>query len=1039
MDKKKIISSLALAGILTASVLGANVNASTVDEYVKPVGVYKQLIAGKTVVPYVFENSDLKVTVKDVKKEFGNIELVNGNAVTDENYVMKTGETFKANGVEYTVVIYGDANKTGEVSTRDALKIQELALNENADSIEKLVSDLDVNGEVSTLDALRVQQFVLGKATVVKEVPPAEEPEIDSIYTVSVNDNGYVNTENENATKLKIKLQSTMDKKKTLNISVADSDASTADVEDTVKIPAHTNYVEKEVDLNSLADGNLEIKLLDGKEVVAKVTAEKNTIVPNATNVRTNRVSTKSATLSLDVCGESGITKVYYTVVESDDDDTKEEDLVKTIDVKNNSISDANVSNELETNKAYKVYYVLENAYGSKSEMKSVVITSDSEDVTKAEKVEEIIAPDLAKVEASKKAEFSWKGEQNKDYIAILYKDGKAVAEKTAKNDSATTITVDFTAEMAKEGTYKIAVYVPASDSVEASEITESTEVKVAKLAAVTDLKFVNEDNKIMLKWANSNNKDSFKDYTIKLYTINEKGEEVLSYTVSPAVASDKNEVEVTSHIEVNKIYVAKVMLNPIKNQLASIASDETVSEQFYIVGTPSISPAETLENEVTLNATGISINGKTATYKVNIYDVNESGSPEEAEYIFKSTKDVELKDGKIVIDGLESNSPYVFKLVAVIDGKEVESDYSDVVRTIPELKSLTIVGKQEDAKEAGKVFSVDADTIVMEEKTIDLSDYNSTKLANAMKIINVLKAGDVVTIENEKIILKLDGGASASDASRNLSSLSGLEKITLEIESNDFNKIITTPQVKEVILRGTNSIFTVEDVNAEKITLTDGVEVVGEKTFTVTANSTVIINGAKVTTEKETEIAAGTNKLTVTVNEEVNNLVFENKKGTKLTIDFVGLPDHTSVQSGSIVIKSNGGKVTVKSDTANVNAELTVEVNAGDVDIKSQPLTGDKNVTVTLAKGESSTINALSATEAPVALSNVSVDITDEDLLEENDVTEENLADVKAFLASFGLGGTNAKITTGSNNEVTIAFTKVKKAIDGLVIKNLK
>ncbi len=1039
MDKKKIISSLALAGILTASVLGANVNASTVDEYVKPVGVYKQLIAGKTVVPYVFENSDLKVTVKDVKKEFGNIELVNGNAVTDENYVMKTGETFKANGVEYTVVIYGDANKTGEVSTRDALKIQELALNENADSIEKLVSDLDVNGEISTLDALRVQQFVLGKATVVKEVPPAEEPEIDSIYTVSVNDNGYVNTENKAATKLKIKLQSTMDKEKTLDVKVSDSDGATEDVEDTVKIPAHTNYVEKEVDLNSLADGSVEVKLLDGEEVVATATAEKNTIIPNATNVRTSRTSTKAATLSLDVCGESGITKVYYTVVKSDAGDPNEEDLVKTIDVKNNSISDANVSNELETNKAYKVYYVLENAYGSKSEMKSVVITSDSEDVTKAEKVEKITAPDLAEVEVDKKAEFSWEGIQDKDYIAILYKDGKAVAEKTAKNDSGTTITVDFKAEMATVGTYKIAVYVPASDSEEASEITESAEVKVAKLATVTDLKFVNEDNKIMLKWANSNNKDSFKDYTIKLYTINEKGEEVLSYTVSPAVASDKNEVEVTSHIEVNKIYVAKVMLNPIKNQLASIASDETVSEQFYIVGTPSISPAETLENEVTLNATGISINGKTATYKVNIYDVNESGSPEEAEYIFKSTKDVELKDGKIVIDGLESNSPYVFKLVAVIDGKEVESDYSDVVRTIPELKSLTIVGKQEDAKEAGKVFSVDADTIVMEEKTIDLSDYNSTKLANAMKIINVLKAGDVVTIENEKIILKLDGGASASDASRNLSSLSGLEKITLEIESNDFNKIITTPQVKEVILRGTNSIFTVEDVNAEKITLTDGVEVVGEKTFTVTANSTVIINGAKVTTEKETEIAAGTNKLTVTVNEEVNNLVFENKKGTKLTIDFVGLPDHTSVQSGSIVIKSNGGKVTVKSDTANVNAELTVEVNAGDVDIKSQPLTGDKNVTVTLAKGESSTINALSATEAPVALSNVSVDITDEELLKLLNVNEDNLADVKAFLASFGLGGTNATITTGSNNEVTIAFTSVTNAINGLVIKNLK
>ena len=1038
MDKKKIISSLALAGILTASVLGANVNASTADEYVKPVGVYKQLIAGKTVVPYVFENSDLKVTVKDVKKEFGNIELVNGNAVTDENYVMKTGETFKANGVEYTVVIYGDANKTGEVSTRDALKIQELALSENADSIEKLVSDLDVNGEISTLDALRVQQFVLGKASVVKEVPPAEEPEGDSIYTVSVNDNGYINTENESATKLKIKLQSTMDKEKTLNISVADSDASTADVEDTVKIPAHTNYVEKEVDLNSLADGSVEVKLLDGEEVVATATAEKNTIVPNATNVRTNRVSTKSATLSLDVCGESGITKVYYTVVKSDAVAPNEKNLVKTIDVKNNSISDANVSNELETNKAYKVYYVLENAYGSKSEMKNVIISNDSANVTQAEKIKEITAPDLTKENAT--AEFTWTGVQNINYIVTLYKDGKAVEVKTATNGSGTDLTVDFTDSMKEAGTYKIAVYAEGTENVLASEVTESAEVKVQKLSAITDLAFKNEDNKIMLTWENANEKDSFEAYQIKLYTINEKGEESEAATIG-SPDKDKKEVEVTSKIDDNTIYIAKVVVVANKNgQMATINSDEVVSSQFYKVGTPKIAPAETSENTVTLTATGININGKESTYKVKVFDVNESKNPEEAKYVLKTTKNVELKDGKIVIDGLESNKPYVFKLIASIDGEEVESDYSRLVRTLPELKNLTIVSKAEEAEEAGKVFAESKSKLVVGGKTIKLKNYdNSAKLANSMKIINALKPGDVVSIDNEKVSLKLDGGASATDESRDLSTVKGLEKVTLEIESNKFSKTIKTSRVKEVILKGTDSIFDVTGVKADKVTLTDGVEVVGEKTFTVTANSTVIINGAKVTTEKETEIAAGTNKLTVTVNEEVNNLVFENKKGTNLTIDFVGLPDHTSVQSGSIVIKSNGGKVTVTSDTANVNAELTVEVNAGDVDIKSQPLTGNKNVTVTLAKGESSTINALSVTEAPVALTNVSVDITDEDLLKESGVTEENLADVKAFLASFGLGGTNATITTGSNNEVTIAFTTVEKAIDGLVIKNLK
>ena len=69
MDKKKIISSLALAGILTASVLGTNVNAAAANEYLKPVGVYKQLIEGRTIVPYILNdaNQGSELKVKDVK------------------------------------------------------------------------------------------------------------------------------------------------------------------------------------------------------------------------------------------------------------------------------------------------------------------------------------------------------------------------------------------------------------------------------------------------------------------------------------------------------------------------------------------------------------------------------------------------------------------------------------------------------------------------------------------------------------------------------------------------------------------------------------------------------------------------------------------------------------------------------------------------------------------------------------------------------------------------------------------------------------
>lgn len=1038
MDTKKILSALVAAGILTASVFGASVKASTTDEYIKSVGVYQKLIEGKTVVPYVLKDKNTPVKVKDVKIEFENLQLVNGTAINDENVELKTGDTFKANGKEYTVVVYGDANKDGKITTLDALKIQKAIVSSSGklDATAEEAGDVQNDGKITTLDALRVQKYVVGKEqNVINELPEKEQEEIDSLYTVSVNDNGYVNSENKSATKLKIKLKSTLTENKNLKINVIDSKKE--EVNDNVVIDAHKDYIEKEVDLSSLEDGNLEIKLLDGEEIVAKVKAEKNTIVPNATNVITNRVSTKSATLSLDVCGESGITKVYYKVVESSSDVSDEEELVKTINVKNNSISDVNVSNELETNKAYKVYYVLENAYGSKSEIKNVIISKDSDNVTQAKKIEEIIAPDLTK---ANKAEFTWTGVQETNYIVTLYKDGKAVEVKTATNGSGTDLTVDFTTNMKETGTYKIAVYAEGTEEVLASEITESAEVKVQKLSAIKDLSFKNENNKIMLTWKNANEKDSFKEYQIKLYTINEKGVESEANTIANP-GTDKEEVEVTSNINPNTIYIAKIVVVAKDGQMATINSDEVVSSQFYKVGTPTIDSAETSENTVTLSTTGIDINGKKATYKIKIYDVNESGSPEEANYVLKTTEDVELKDGLIVIDGLDSNKPYVFKLIASIDGEEVESDYSDVVRTLPELKDLTVVSKTTEAKEAGKVFAESETKLVVGGKTIELTNYdNSAKLANSMKIIKTLKPGDVVSIANDRVALKLDGGASAAEESRDLSSVSGLEKVTLEIESNKFSKTIKTSQVKEVILKGTDSIFNVTDVVADKVTLTDGVEVVGEREYTVKAGAEVIINNAKMSTELETVVTAGTNTLTIKTNENTNNLVFENKKNTNLTISFDGLNNNTSVQSGSIVIKSNGGQVKVTSNKTNIDAELTVEVNSGNVDITEPALNGNKNIAVTLAKGESTTIKAVSNTKAPVELTNVSVDSTDEELLDEDDVDEDNLTDVKAYLESFGLNGTGAEITaTKDSNEVTITITaSAEEGVEVEAIGNL-
>ena len=1071
MDKKKIISSLALAGILSASVLGANVNA-TAGDYIKPVGVYKQLISGRTVVPYVLENANSKVTVKDVKGEFENLSLVNGNNVTDESYVLQTGDTFKADGTEYSVIVYGDVDKNGTIDTFDAREAQKMYLGEaTTDAFKAEAADVVNEGEnagvVDTFDALRIQQFYLNGGNLVDELPAAEAPEEEeSIYTMSINDNGYINAQNAAATSLKINLKETLDKEKTLTVKTSGikaADDSKLEEEQGTKItvPAHTDYVDTAkldtpvtYDLSAYKDGEIKIQLLDGKKVVATVTAIKNTDPVKAAQVVTERTSTKNATLSLIGSGKNDVTKAYYIVVANDGStsapaagsvieadkffDKANDNVRKEVSVSNNALVDEVVSTDLATNTTYTVYYVVENQYGTRSEMGRTIISTDVDTVTQPKKVEEVKIPADLK---GTTAEFTWKAETGITYTATLYKDGTAIAEKSVA-ESAGKGKVDFAAEMTEAGTYKVAVYAPATTTSKASEVTESAEVKVEKLAAVTDLGFKNEKiegvNHVILSWKNSVDKDDFANYEIIIYSVDKDGKETEVYKMDGSnntVAKDKTEVDLTAEIDPNVVYVAKAKLIA-NNEIATTDSEQVVSSEFFRVEFPEVNADELLENQITLNVEGISINGEAATYEVKIYSVNEEATLEDPVYTYEETRDVEIKDKKIVIDGLDSNTPYGFKLVVNVNGEEVESDYSDPIYTIPEINNLKVVAEDAENKdEAGNVYYSTTDsTIYIAGQKIDKAKYNnSSKLNDIIEIVEELLPGEAINVDGDKITITLDAEASETGTTRDFSglTLTRANKTTLEFVNNGFNKNIKTPtdsdnKIKEVILSG-DALFTLTDINAEKITVNDGVEVTGDKTISVAANSTVIINGASVTVGNETEITptSGTNTLTVTANEEENNLVFENKKDTNLTINFEGLDNNTSEQAGSIIIKSNGGKVTVASEGTNVSADLSIEVNNGDVDIQEPSLTGNKDISVSLDKDADATLEVLAATKAPATLTGVSVDLTDEELLEQDNVTEDNLDEVKAFLASFGLNGTGATISaTKDSNEVTITIT---------------
>lgn len=80
--------------------------------------IYGDLVVGKNIVAYALPYSDDTVSIESVKQQFGNEIVVNDS---DNNGILGTGETFTLNGENYTILIYGDVNGDGKVTTLDAL------------------------------------------------------------------------------------------------------------------------------------------------------------------------------------------------------------------------------------------------------------------------------------------------------------------------------------------------------------------------------------------------------------------------------------------------------------------------------------------------------------------------------------------------------------------------------------------------------------------------------------------------------------------------------------------------------------------------------------------------------------------------------------------------------------------------------------------------------------------------------------------------------------------------------------------------------
>lgn len=1069
MNKKfKIVSSIALAGMLLTGGLGMNkVNAAESEkppiiDTTKVLGMYKKLVEGKTVVPVVLANKNDRATVKELVDSdifTGEVSRINGNAVTSLDTVLATGDRVTTtDGTEFTVVVYGDVNKDGSVSIVDALDVQKYSVGNyegGFDDVQQEAADVKNNGSIDIVDALYIAEFVVGNQGLVAPEPaPEEEVVEESNYSITLNKGGYVNNVNDDGSTLEVSLKETLDESKTiadntaLKLVVSDSDEATLDVEKQVEIPAHMDYVTVSgIDLSGLKDGTLTAILYDGNEVVAKYEIVKNANVKvDTAKVSTDRVSTRSATLSLESMGESNVTKVRYVVLDKEASQPNIEALTKTLDVQNNKLTDATIADNLVNKQQYRVWFVAENEYGSISAMKSALITTD-EALTTEPKLAEVKAPDLTKAAtASFELVKDEKDTDSHTYVVTLYKDGVAIAEK----DDVAVTSVSFTDEIAKAGvgTYKVSVVTKGNEAgtSESSEAVDSAEVTVTQLKAVENLKIENLENdsegNAIVSWTNPNGKDDFEKYEINLYTVDGEGKEELAQG-NVACDNDKNEVKVT--LTANKIYIAKVKLKAKEKQMAVVASEEVVSDQFYIVAAPLTTSSTVGSTSIKIPVTPIEIPNKEVSYKMEVYHVNTPFDPTKPTYVDKTVRDVTIEkvantnpvEYQITIDGLNPTTDYAFRLVAVVDGNEVESNYSAPVTTLPVFENVTVTENKDEATEGSNKVAIADNYIYMDGAKYDTTYI--TELEDAYTVIDALEAGDVVTMNDDatEVSIVLDGRA----GDRTFNSEDTFKDSTVEITSNAFTKKLIG-DFKALKLSGTNSIFDVSSVKItdkdnEDIVLTGNIEVtVGEedvsREYKVEAGSeNVIINDVKVTTAEEITLTANKGKnLVVDANTTENDIVFENTTVGDANIEFFGAEDNTSEQRGTITIKTANGKVIVTAPQVNVSADMVVEVNNGEVDITSPSLTGDKTVTVSATEGKSSKVFANTATEAPEELLGKTVELATyedtDDFIRKTygeDLSQDKVIAIREYINSFGLRGTEAEIKVEDADTVTITL----------------
>lgn len=895
---------------------------------------------------------------------------------------------------------------------------------------------------------------------------PEQDVPTDYAYTLTVNGDNKITNLNDKALKVELKLKEAVTQNKSLKLVVFDENgaklteqgygAFSGGVTDSPLItgtPASPTALTKgmvagkiitistTMNAEKVPNGKLYFRLYASDDTklenpLAEQEVVKNTVPPKMAKVTAERDGIHRATFKGVRYGESDIQTVYYCAVEAGkaipEWNAEEKTFGKAgsytpvtrrINVNGSDTVQTTIEG-LDDNKAYNIYYVLENAHGSQTKWSIPLAIAEDIEVPQVEEVQ----GEIKFSTATKK--FSWASSSGYQYIVTLYKDG-AVYNEERKEATATTVDYELKNPNGGEleaGKYYIEVVrignpVHASSPTLNSSVVTSSEVTVKAVSQVTDLKYTVDETTGNPKLEWKENDEICGGYTLNLYVQDpQTGVTAINPTTKGTTtkASDtsiyfsatkdptytfggswsvvsKTSPNYVSTLWRNKDYKVEVIANvgtieePEENTIY-VASKPTTLE-FYapyreakvVSTTDSTMKFEldsTTHNTYYYDAGKVGYGKKEADYQysMRVYDNNGKyieTKPVKIEYTYSDAAKTVIDKTYFTVEGLGANTAYKFRLVAKCGDFEGWSEFISNVKTLPRIYGLTVVGSKADC--TAKSRTIYLGDIATNNKAIYVEgvEYKQGALTagpakeNFKELLNFLKnlqTGDEISINANNITIGLN--SSSSDNTALLKATFVKDKnVTIAASAEHERTLVTTAAnaPAEVHLKGNKAQYDITNLvlaKEGKITLEDTVYVKTAANptndFTVVKGADVTINDIGMSTSLDTIVKVKDEAKTTTLVVVANNAA--NNLVFESRNDKV---DASQIKDLTIKFVSADSEKAVQQGTIVIKgnvAKSKVSVTQENVEVGS-------NITVTVEKGEVDVYGA-KATGTAVTLS---------------------------------------------------------------------